>query len=492
MREVVASIKRMIRGAFDAGEDTRALPSGANVAASATARDGVYARGFLLSRTGKSLETLSDWPRWNIADWQLWVDPRVPVNRARDGGREVWIVGDAFHPSGHVFREVAEWILKGDLEHKLDGLAGRFLLIHLDGTRLEIYHDALGARSVFYGTNVVASHSSLAAEVTRARLRDWVLPFITSRAYLKRDVKYLPGLDSPFEGILQLTPNCKLLPDRMSVQRYWPRAARVVTTPDTALEALIVHLEGLKEYFLQNGLRPVMGLTGGTDSRGVLAALGDLGPKMFTIVRSRDGQSVDSPDSRTARALAECTGLDLHIVKAAAPAPLDNASSSFAKAFRRNTGEVRGANAGWLEHCIDLDAADHLFVRGFGGEVMRGFYRHIEDFDAPALAHLYGVQPNSRMTIDAFERFARTAEWSEIQGTGYRADEMIYWEHRMGVWGASALTEADMVFRSMPGYNSRALYATFLGLPGEVDRRALFHLAISRMAPHLDDVPYAA
>src|SRR5690606_31384590 len=107
---------------------------------------------------------------------------------------------------------------------------------------------------------------------------------------------------------------------------------------------------------------------------GVLAGLKQEAPRVFTFVRSKGAKSSDSPDSRVARALAERCGLDLEIVRVAAPGPLDDALSPFASTFRRNTGYVRGSNSSWIARFAGQDLPELVFVRGFGGEVMRGFY----------------------------------------------------------------------------------------------------------------------
>ena len=452
----------------------------------------LYARGFLLCRTGDAPGAVADWTGRDVQGWRLYTDPRVPVDHAARGDREVWIVGDAFHPGRHLFKQMARHVLEGNLLETLDGIAGRFLLIHRNGSQIEIYHDAMGARSVFYGDGVVASHAGLAAEVLGSGLRDWIIPFITSRGYLQRDVKYLPGLDAPFVGVRQLTPNTRLVLPQGSVERYWPRAGLVHTDRAQALASLKEHLEGLRGYLEENALEPIIGLSAGRDSRGVFAALAPLRPRLFTFVRSADAQSSHSADSRTARELASKAGLDVEIIKIPAPPQLDTASTGFAITFRQNTGYVRGNNSSWVEHYAGLPPTDHVFVRGFGGEVMRGFYPQIQEANPQSLSHLYDVNAGSRMSRDAFAQFIEVAGWGEDARFGYDPAGMFYWEHRMGTWGAIALSESDMAFRGLPGYNSRDLFGVFMSLPAEVDRRSIFESAVMELRPDLGEIAYAS
>lgn len=450
----------------------------------------IYSRGFVLCRTERVPQSVAGWAHWSVGHWALRIDPRVPVDHAINGEREAWIIGDAFHPTRGLFTKLAAVALEADLLDFLDGTAGRFVLIRRDGSRIEIYHDAMGARSVFHGEQVVASHAALAAEVLGSGLRDWIIPFITSRGYLHRDVKYLPGLDSPYEGISQLTPNTRLVFTRGKVERYWPREPSSVTGLGQALASLTTHLEGLRLYLEKNRFQPIIGLSAGRDSRGVFAGLLPLQPRLFTFVRSAGAKSNDSDDSRIARRLAAEAGLDLEIVRVSAPAHLDSALSTFAVAFRQNTGYVRGNNSSWVEYYSNLAPTDHVFVRGFGGEVMRGFYPEIEQLSPVSLAKLYDVNSGSRMTRAAFTRFLLVAGWSTEALLNFKPSELFYWEHRMGVWGASALAESDMAFRTVPGYNSRDLFSTFMALRPEVDRTSIFESAVASLAPSLATVKY--
>lgn len=450
----------------------------------------LYARGFLLCKQDAP-PVVRDWTVHRVGRWQLHLDPRVPIQHAAKGDRQAWLVGDAFDPSANVYQDMAAHLLGGDLLTTLDHAAGRFLLIVLQGERLEVYHDAMGSRSVFYGTDVVASHAGLVADVLGAGLREWIIPFITSKGWLNRDVKYLPGLDASFEGVAQLTPNTRLVLPQNKVERYWPRGPVRTTEREAAVDLLVEHVTGLRQYLESNGLRAIAGMSAGRDSRGVLAAIAGTRPRLFTFVRSKGGTSAESADSRAARTLAAACGLDLEIVKLAAPPPLDHAASDFAVAFRRNTGYVRGHNAGWVEHYANENDEDLLFIRGFGGEVMRGFYFDIPGISPAALAHTYDVNAGSCYSRDAFQRFIEVAQWRAKSLFDYALSDLLYWEHRMGTWGAVALSESDMAFRSAPGYNSRLLFSSFMGMAPDVRRKSgIFEEATGRLAPHLAVIPY--
>src|SRR5690606_26516341 len=152
--------------------------------------------------------------------------------------------GDAFDPHEKVYNEVARYLLEGDLLVRLDSVAGRFVVFLRDtGGNVDVYHDAMGSRSVFYSnTGGLGSHAGLVADVIGAGLREWVIPLITSKGFHGGDVKDLPGLQSPFEAVTQLTANCRLALPTVQGQRCWPRAPLGATERDFAEQMLAVHL----------------------------------------------------------------------------------------------------------------------------------------------------------------------------------------------------------------------------------------------------------
>ena len=134
--------------------------------------------------------------------------------------------------------------------------------------------------------------------------------------------------------------------------------------------------------------------------------------------------------------------------------------------------------------------ADVIKVEPPGGEVMRGFYPEIQKATPAPLANLYDLNAGSQMSRDGFSRFIEVAGWREGSLFDYKPSELFYWEHRMGTWGAIALSESDMAFRTIPGYNSRELFEAFLGLSSAIDRRSIFEAAVGALRPELGGVGY--
>ncbi len=466
----------------------------------------LYRNGFVVSEAPIDAPSLAGWKTARVGSVLITLHPETPFVMAEAGGRHLALVGLAFDPEMGVYQE--SQVLAGlldavgnehDFHAVLDRLAGRFVLIVQAGSQTELYQDALGSRSVFYssaGAPVAASHAEIVADIIGTRFADFFVPFLTSRNYQQRDVKYLPGVATPYNHVIQLTPNTKLIMPQQKVERFWPREQiGVETTDEEATAALVAHLHGLRWYLAINGRRPVFGLTAGTDSRGVFAATKDSSPVIFTYVRSEAANMTGSSDARRASEIAGAYGLEAQIWPIHNRLTLNQTGDALSEAFRRATAYYRGPGSPWLGR---LALTGHkvkggLFIRGFGGEVMRGFYqsqnKRIGKVNVQQLANAYDVNAGSHITRGFFEDMMERVSFTTESLRGYDPNDIFYWEHRMGTWGSVSMSEADLAMPSMVAYNSRNLFKTFMALPEAVRAsRSAFEAATLELAPALKDL----
>lgn len=466
----------------------------------------MYRYGFVVSKSPAEAPSLAGWKAVPVGDVYLTVHPETRFVTAVADGRHLALVGQAFDPEKGIYLEgdVLAALLDAvasdeDFYAVLDRLAGRFALIVQTDGRTEIYQDAMGSRSVFYstaGAPIAASHAEIVADLIGARFADFFVPFLTSRNYQQRDVKYLPGVATPYEHVVQLTPNTKLIMPHQTVERFWPREnIGMQTTNEEAVAALVAHLHGLRWYLAINGLRPVLGLTAGTDSRGVFAATKDSNPVIFTYVRSEAATMTGSPDARMASEIAGAYGLEAQVWPIHNRLTLNQTDDALSEAFRRATAYYRGPGSPWLGRLAATGekVRDGLFIRGFGGEVMRGFYqsqdKRITKVNVQQLSNAYDVNAGSRITRGFFEDMMSRVSFTTDSLKGYDPNDIFYWEHRMGTWGSVSMSEADLAMPSMVAYNSRNLFKTFMALPEAVRAsRSAFEVATLELAPALKDI----
>lgn len=468
----------------------------------------VYFRnGFVLGESNQSFPIRDGWSRSALGNLQLVTHPETPFQAGSAGNISLALIGQAFDPERAIYNEAA--IVSSLLEDvrdealfnaALDRLAGRFVIVVNTPTGTEIYQDAMGSRSVFYSTAgqaVAASHAELVREILGTSIADFFVPLITSIGYRQRNVKYLPGVASPYIDVLQLTPNTKLLLPEQKTKRFWPRESvgNRHSNKDAA-DVLIRYLEGLGAYMKHHDLRPVAGLTAGTDSRGVFAAVKDLDPYVFTYVRSEKATATESKDALIAAEITAHYDVRANVWPILSMQTLNGADDAFSHAFRLASGYQRGVGSTWLPELAKLRQAvpNGLLIHGFGGEVMRGFYqptsKKISGVSLEDISRAYEGDLGTNITRQLFGDMMERTEFAADRLCGYDPNDIFYWEHRMGTWGSVALSEADLAMPSITGYNSRNLFTAFMRL-SETDRlsRAAFKMATDALAPKLSSIP---
>lgn len=463
----------------------------------------LYRNGFILSEAAISGYPFAGWHVHRLGDLVLQTHPDACCVVETSHGLTSALIGDAFDPECGVYDEagVLQDLVKAktepDFHRVLDRLGGRFALLLARHDGYQVFQDAIGARTVFYATNrrIAASHAEIVAKASGSGFSDFFIPFLTSRNYVRKDVKYLPGIATPYENVLQLTPNTRLDFADQKVTRFWPREP--ISAPSTdaaALDGLLLHVRGLATYLRAKSLRPLAGLTAGTDSRLLLAAFRSSDPYLFTYIRSDSGTTENDVDTRQAAVLAGRYGLTRDVYPIPNRPALEDAGDAFSYAFRRSTGYFRSSTSLWPKQLADqgFEFGSVRCVRGFGGEVLRGFYQgtknQIDRVNHRQLSRAYDINSGSSVTRNLFLNFMETACFDDASLHGRNANDIFYWEHRMGIWGSIALAEADLAVPMLAGYNSRNLFDLFLALPWENRKaRTAFHQATRQLAPLLLD-----
>jgi hypothetical protein len=448
----------------------------------------LFRRGFLCHPTAEEPAGDATWRqitgRWTvlrIGAFTLRAHPETPVRVAEAPGHHRVLIGDAFSTDDRPVESLLAGVVPVG-EHlegleALESLSGRFALLVLEGSRCFALNDAFGARSLFYrkaGGTAISSHAQLLAHAFRIHRRADVLNLLATPGYMKRPVKYLPGHATLYDGVQALIPNNYVEATSGRMRRYWPCTPNAATGLEAFLAAGDGYFDALVRFVAARGWRPVFGVTGGADSRAVFAAFTGRGAP-FRGVTWLD-QYLRDDERATVEAIVERFGIDHAFLSPNGHEPAEVSSVAL-----RNSGNVRSPNA-LVEGMHALFGADPqaVFVRGYGGEILRGFYNvmpHPMKSLAPReMTRMYGagLQPDGRMgeymrlALACFESFHDEGSYAAVEGLGYDPCDLFYWEHRMGMWGSAMLNEMDPAVHSIVGLNSRRLYRLAFGLPGPV------------------------
>ncbi len=451
--------------------------------------------GFICARRSQALVNapqLTKWHRLLAPQHKFFVHPEVSVQTITDArDRRIVVLGDIFVAHGDEdLKTVLLRIANGD-RGALDDLSGRFAMFILDGEAATVMHDPLGSQAVFYSLgpdSVVASHATLLAHAIDARPSAERRAYMQSSAYANRTTRFLPGDLTLYDDIVHLIPNNELNMRSGMTRRYWP--ARVAVPTD--FEGLFgVWTEYFSNYvrFLEQRYTPVAGLTGGLDSRAVIATLRSLGLQTRYVT-----WDMGVAEASRIPGLVRHLGSQHDWMRLAIDA-VDPSHRHLVDAARDATGLVRGRPVRPAIMAATAGARD-VFVKGDGGAVMSGPWHATrkpwmpDTLDA-RMYRLYAGQQSdgagedyTRTTREAIERYIDRANYgSELHGSDI--GDLFYWEHRLGVWGSLQHSEIAVTMQSHAAMNSRRLFESAWGLP--VQQRSK-HELLPRITARFDPV----
>lgn len=392
---------------------------------------------------------------------------------------------------------------------KLD-LGGRYVCIIFNGDDILIFNDPMGTRSISYvsdGRFIVSSHTTLLRRFFKLPLRDGIGDILSSGRYLSRSVKYLPGDYTVYSNVHRLTPNHLLDSRHGTPVRYWPVATPEPGTENALFEKIDACLASFFKY-CQNKYTPVLPATGGVDSRAIISyALGKLDFNLYTWM----DLNFSKKENEVVKEIVKFTCSEHY--------------KASVKEFEKNIGPDRATEISLLSRLnsgmISQDKARAMAVMnvstdvkyrnslppvtviGWGGEIIRGFYmknqRDNNSFPSiRTLMGLYGLGRSdappdsdfSRFCSQAFREFRARTLFTEIALKGWSPFDMFYWEHRMGIWGASSFDAMDVGGYTMAALNSRQMFAAALVVPNNyrLDKSILLRY-VSRNSPQLGSIP---
>ncbi|HUB76643.1 MAG TPA: hypothetical protein VL977_06280 [Solirubrobacteraceae bacterium] len=377
-------------------------------------------------------------------------------------------------------------------------LDGRCTVLRADATTLELYSDPLGAYPLFearagavrwFSNNgtalrLLTGDRALDEEVLASVLAGgWSLggkPLWRPVARVDRGVLLRIGAAGerrrellPLERIAQL-----------------PGAGLDVHAAATQLVELV---RALADW---PGRPSVVGLTGGRDSRVILAAALRAGIPFDALTGGAHGD----PDVEVAARLCATTARPHGLLSAD---PHGDRFSDLARAARLTS--VSASGIATLENAAGFplgprDGPLPLWHFGQGGEIARGYYGLGDSQVADRLyARFSGRRPGRSEIVSAEAASllrARIGEFVErMQAAGaaqLEIPDLFYLLERMACWAAPSHSAVELIRDTTSPLWSRAMLPHLLGLPARDRALDAFHLQLLReLAPELIDEPFA-
>ena len=436
---------------------------------------------FVLTRDARYVP--SGWPARSAAGWTLGVAPDLPVLDllAADQRQRLWLIG---HPlvGDEGGSDWPAWLSgrvgAGELDDALDALGGTWCAVIFDEGGARFRLDAAGTLSAVYSPEsfCVASTCTL---MPAGAVSDEDTDLLESMWRSKES--FLPFGLTPRRGVKRLLPNHVLDLRSFAPSRDWPPTGRSASR--AAPEELVEHIVRLLVRSVQAACasqRPLMGLTGGRDSRVLLGCAGarlrDL--DCFTWVLP---DPIARRDLRAAIALAGLAGVSHEVVRVRVPTTEQRQRWVF-----KTGGAVSDERNLWMAANSEQWGRERTLIIGAGGEVGRAYYWRAGD---GANSKLEVRDLIDRMGAPMHDRVIQAGlQWLQgLEGYSVRGQlDLAYIEQRMGCWaGVLAYGWADGPRRVMPFVN-RQLFELMLALSEEVRARdSLAAAVLERTSPEL-------
>lgn len=434
-----------------------------------------YRFGFVIYKNNATpnLEEVKDWKRLVVDDFQIYTHPEVNVEMVESSHGSAILIGEAFVCQGKKkVKDILEMMLKKDAWDAFDLITGRFALFLVNKNGTKILHDPFGSRTVYYmqgGEVGISSHSSLLASLFGEKFHQEAKSFIKLPEYKMRGTGYLPGDVTMYANIKALVPNNYYDVNERKTVRYWPRESISGISKRKFLKRCDEYLEKFTAYYAPK-YKFLLGLTGGVDTRALIAGVMGHGakPRLITWTAGRL-PAKEVPIVEEMKEHLDCTHLYMD--------PSNEVLSEKFKELRLTANKATGFSRGPSRLTANMGEVvndDEVFIRGFGGEIIRGFYsRHNSAMSGDLVTDFTKLYKTDRVKEPSkeFISFVEEATKGFIERANYNDNlfnidirDLFYWEQRMGAWAANMLNEMDPALYSIVGFNSRPLYAAAFGL----------------------------
>ena len=468
-------------------------------------QDLLFRYGFILYRREQPpanpgwSKICSRWKSFAFDDLNLCVHPECEIRFDRQDGDFTIVLGTAFFVEPPYDRSVLhEFVGRGQPELFAvgDRLSGRFAVIARRAGATVVFHDAYGTRSIAYRRTApaaLASHPDLLATAYGTPTSPQAAEFLAAN-FKRRGVALLPGDLTMFEGISLLIPNNAYEFEAGITRRYWPRRSIAANDSITFHERCDDHFGGLAAFL--RGRRPWLSLTGGIDSRLIIAACNchDVDYRLFTWTFV----SFEEWEREPIDQLKALIGKEHVRLEREHAEPDEHAAIGV-----RNSGRLGGpSGAAAAMARLAFGEADPIYVTGIGGEVIRGFFNvkptPLRSNSAEEMARAYvgrtwrDLERAAKADlIEAFDGFRLRANVEAADGFGFDPNDLFYWEHRVACWSAPGRNSMDCALPSLLGFNNRRLAETAYGLPPETRlTKSLFLEEIRRYDRRLAEVGF--
>lgn len=442
---------------------------------------------------------LSSNPQFSFEGWtnlkldeniHLSAHPDLEVTQSSFGAIQLTLLGFVINPFEPLKsnQEIFDDLVKGangfnDVLLKTDQLGGRWIIIYKNNQSFKIFHDPCGQRQVYFHNNLeneilCGSDPSIMNHFVKLE-KDTTLSineFIHSAAFEEKENAWI-GSGTIYQGVEHLMPNHYLNVNELKSIRFWPN--KPIEKLDLEKAAGIA-AEMLKGSLLAIGNRYKLALavTAGWDSRILLAASKQVKDNSVYFVSLTGLEGDNYHDLAVPKKLLKKLGLPFYAQKC--DVELD---PEFKKNLETNVAMAR----------INLNKARFIYKYHLDFDGMVSVNGNVSEIARTCIRPLFPMKTTGENIAKlGFFRYGglsyATTQFNKwIDGINDLCEknnlniyDMLYWEQRMGNWGAQYPAEQDISIDQFSPFNNRLLLTTLLSVDEKYrkDPKYILHFKI--------------
>ncbi|MCZ7551706.1 MAG: hypothetical protein M5U05_03830 [Anaerolineales bacterium] len=444
-----------------------------------------FRRQFLLGP--KEFKPTEDWNSLQINhNLIVSIHPELKTTSTISDKKSVIIIGnivDPLNPHLSISEIVNNIIANGAcIEDVIQGtyaLTGRWLLIYQDENDTGIFTDPCGFRTAYYvfsddgfwcGSQPEIINSAKSLEVDDEILLN-SFRFSTDRA---RNESAWIGNRTIYRNCFHLMPNHYLKVSQVKQVRFYPIEKLPKINYSTIIDLTSTILQGTLEA-IAGKQKVLQALTAGWDSRVLLAASRNYSNNIEYFIDRKGMLPEEHQDVWVPKSLAKKLGINLNIINS-----IEDPPDWFISILSKNVTGARilPKSRTIYHHLVNNETM--ININGNGSEICRNFFDKYLQFqnnqiNCEELALIIGY-PNIQYVVDELRSWKNSL--FSLGGEKTNILDYLYWEQRLGNWGAQYPAEQDIAIEEFSPFNCRMLIETLMIAPRET--RAAPHYTIYR------------
>lgn len=432
----------------------------------------LFRRQFILSSNPE--HSFENWVKINLdINIFLSVHPDLEVVQSTNGEVQLTLLGFAVNPfePDKSNQQILDGMLVNpvsfeEIIQKSEPLGGRWIIIYKDKSSLLLFNDPCANRQVYYrkelGNDILCGSDPAILNhfVKLGKDESPEIAAVLNNPGFEIKEKAWVGPTTIFKGVSHLMPNHFLDIRQKTVTRFWPLKPIGKIDLNTAVDVCSEIMRG-SLISINKRHKLALAVTAGWDSRVILAASKDIRNEVTYFISVKGLDAEKSYDVATPIKLFQKLGLPFYVQECDT-----EIEAEFKKMIENNVAMSRmylHKAKNIYKYHLDFDGM--MSVNGNVSEIARLCIRPM----VPTKISGENLIKSKYFYYGGSYFASQFNKWIDdikilCEQNDINIYDMLYWEQRMGNWGAIYPAEQDIAIDQFSPFNNRLLLTTMLSV----------------------------